>query len=322
MLIDRVAEALNLKSNAKRNFLLSVSGGADSTVLLYLLHELKKTYSGIRLRVFHVNFQLRGRDSIKDEKFVESLSKKLKISFSKIRVKKNIKTLGIQEWARKERLKASLRFASKYELVEAHHLDDQIETFFLRLLRGAGVAGLSCMTIKSLRGSRVVWRPLLKVSKVEILKYIKDKKIPFREDQTNKKDIYDRNWLRLKVLPLLYKKAPQFRDKLDNLIEELQEIQAEKKKNHLTNRSMAVKSKEELDWVVLKGWSGLQRKSFIHSYFQEDLGIFLSRQQILTLDQKLAEGESFSFNAPKGIIIRGFKPSRQYPTGKLKIQNS
>lgn len=186
------------KISKKNTFLLAISGGLDSMVLLDLFQK-----SQFKFTVAHVNFGLRGIDSDLDEKLVEDFCKKNHITYfckkvEAIEFKKNRNST--QMIARKIRYDyfAQLRKTNKIDyLVTAHHQNDQIETFFIQLFRGAGIKGLSGMNLLK----DEVFRPLLNVSREQILSYATQNQIVWREDASNFKTDYLRNKIRLELLP-------------------------------------------------------------------------------------------------------------------------
>ncbi|MBN8555272.1 MAG: tRNA lysidine(34) synthetase TilS [Deltaproteobacteria bacterium] len=316
-------DQLCLKASEKRSFVISVSGGLDSTVLAFALSQLRERFE-LELNLFHINFQLRGKESMRDEDFVKKLSDKLKIPLHLFREKISSKT-AIQETARNLRLKRAANLLPEAEWVEAHQADDQIETFLFRMLRGSGLKGLSAMKALSLReiptGKRKVWRPLLRLSKKDLLQYAKKYRLKFCEDSTNKKDKYDRNWLRLKVLPLLEQRFPKVRDALSGLISEIQTLEADQEKKFFESEREVVKNPDSRTW----SWEKLQeletasRQRFLHTYFQRRLQLQLSRKQILDLENKILKGENFAFNAPKGVIVRGRRKSHSVKESHISL---
>ena len=188
--------------------LLAVSGGIDSVVMADLFHRAK-----INFVIAHCNFQLRGKESDSDEKFVEQLAKKYSVTFfatkfeTKIFSKAN--KLSTQEAARKLRYDWFEAVCTKHDIefiATAHHLNDSIETFFINLLRGTGIEGLKGIPIKN---GRII-RPLLKFTKTEIETYAQKRKLKHREDSSNKEDLYLRNKIRHQLNPLLNNLNPRF----------------------------------------------------------------------------------------------------------------
>lgn len=181
---------------------IGVSGGPDSVCLLNLLFELKEKYE-LDLAVAHVNHGLRGKDSDSDEKFVAELAKRYDLPF----VLKKVKT------APKANIENGLRDI-RYEFFEearkvngfdaiavAHNMDDQVETFLMRLIRGSGLLGLRAMQFKN--GNII--RPLLGTSRKEIIEYLKSNKLEFRTDKTNSETVFLRNKIRNRLIPYLEK---------------------------------------------------------------------------------------------------------------------
>ena len=189
-------------------FLLACSGGIDSIVLWHLCDRL-----GLQFEVAHCNFNLRGEESDADAQFVKDLAeRKNKILHIKSFDTANYCTsnkLTIQEGAR------ALRYAWFHSLlvahglgftVTAHHLDDQLETFLINLIRGSGLDGLSGIPAKTPE----VMRPLLLFTREEIASYAAQNDLQWREDSSNAEDKYLRNRLRSAVLPALRGSDPRF----------------------------------------------------------------------------------------------------------------
>jgi tRNA(Ile)-lysidine synthase len=197
-----------------QKILVAVSGGLDSMVLLYMLKEL----AGARrwkLAVAHFNHRLRGTASDKDETFVRKSAAKmgLPVFVGDADVQKVAKTekASIEMAARGSRHEFLARTAGQHRMTAialAHHADDQVELFFLRLLRGAGGSGLGGMHWRSPSpvDSRVsLVRPLLDIPKVALEEFARLHRIRYREDATNRSLDYLRNRIRHELLPLLQK---------------------------------------------------------------------------------------------------------------------
>ncbi len=185
--------------------LIACSGGPDSVALLHLLYELRHKYN-LDLSLAHVNHNLRGRDSNRDEMFVRGLAKEmvlpiyLKSVNLKILAKKE--KLSIEEAARKVRYEFFDELAKKHKIdriATAHTKNDQAETVLMRLLRGAGASGLAGIPVK--RGKII--RPLLSTTRDEILNYLRQNKIAYRIDKTNLQVDFLRNRIRNRLLPQL-----------------------------------------------------------------------------------------------------------------------
>ena len=178
-------------------FLLAVSGGADSMVLLDLFKN-----SGIKFQVAHINYHFRGEDSDLDQKLVEDYCKTFKIPFHLRDVTKVEKAAmtSLQTWARDLRYRffnEILKNEGLNYMVTAHNLNDQLETFIINLSRGSGIKGLSGIPANE----NNIIRPLLNFSKEEIYRFARQEGIKFREDKSNKKNDYLRNKIRNEIVP-------------------------------------------------------------------------------------------------------------------------
>ena len=188
--------------------LLTVSGGVDSMVLMSLCVN-----SGYRVGVAHCNFQLRGKESDEDEILVQEHARKYGIECHD----KRFDTTAEMELTGESMEMAArrLRYTWFHELCQkhgytviavAHHIDDSIETFFINLLRGTGLRGLTGIHKQV---GRVV-RPLMFATRKEIMDYALHKHIPFREDSSNKSTKYLRNKVRLGLTPRIREINPRF----------------------------------------------------------------------------------------------------------------
>ena len=203
---------------------VAISGGVDSIVLAHLLHKCECNIS-----LLHCNFNLRGTESDGDQFFVEQLSKRLKVPYhtkgfnTESYCKKN--KLSIQEAARNLRYEWFNEVANNYNLdfvATAHHADDNLETFFINLLRGTGIEGLTGIPKQNAN----IVRPLLKFSKKDILNYAKQNDLEWREDASNKEKKYVRNKLRHDVIPVLKEIQPAFLQNLESTLTYLQQSNA------------------------------------------------------------------------------------------------
>jgi tRNA(Ile)-lysidine synthase len=216
-LLSRVEESIRAKKLFREGeaILVAVSGGLDSMVLLHVLARLAPGH-GWRLAVAHFNHQLRGRSSDTDQRLVERAAKKLGLPLivgsADVRAHASAKGTSIEMAARELRhdFFAKTALSRKIRVIAlAHHADDQVELFFLRLLRGAGIEGLAGMkwSNPSPANSRIALaRPLLGESKSSLQVWAVLEKIPFREDATNALLEIRRNRVRHELLPLLAEK--------------------------------------------------------------------------------------------------------------------
>ena len=194
--------------------LVAVSGGADSMVLLHALHSLAPIYCW-EISIAHFNHRLRGRASNADDKLVRQTAAKLRLKFfsggGDVKKFSESSKISIEMAARKLRhgFLAQIAHENKIPTIAlAHHADDQVELFFLRLLRGAGGEGLAGMKWKSPSPADkniCLARPLLGCAKNELLEFARENKIRFREDASNNSADFLRNKIRHELLPLLKK---------------------------------------------------------------------------------------------------------------------
>ncbi|HTN68429.1 MAG TPA: tRNA lysidine(34) synthetase TilS, partial [Dysgonamonadaceae bacterium] len=207
----------------KSKVVVGLSGGPDSMVLIHVLMQL-----GYECVAAHCNFHLRGEDSNNDAKFVGkwcddqniplvavdfdtyayAIEKKISIEMAARELRYN--------WFEKVRLEQSADVVAV-----AHHKDDSVETVLINLIRGTGIKGLTGIPNKN----KHVIRPLLAVSRFEIMEYLSSNHIPYVIDHTNEEDIYTRNTLRLKVLPILETLNPSVNNSIIRTTENLKEVE-------------------------------------------------------------------------------------------------
>lgn len=204
-LIKKIQNAANLVNLWEKDskIIVGVSGGPDSVCLLDMLTKISQKYE-IKLYVAHINYGLRGKDSDRDEKIVEELAGKHELGLSVLKVKKFKKENINEENLRNIRYDffEKIRKELNYDLIAvAHNQDDQVETFLMHLLRGSGLQGLSGMKYKN---GKII-RPLLGISRKEILEYLKENKLKYGIDKTNKMNMFFRNKIRNKLIPQLEK---------------------------------------------------------------------------------------------------------------------
>jgi len=201
--------------------LLAVSGGIDSVVMLDLFEKL-----GVNYAIAHYNFKLRNDESDDDEKLVKELAKKYKVDVfadscdTKEFARNN--GLSIQEAARDLRYTWFNKICKEnnYSLIAvAHNNDDNIETFFINLFRGAGVKGLKGIPVKR----QNIIRPLMFATRAQIEKYAHANNLVFREDSSNKSDDYLRNKIRHHLIPVIEEISPGFDYAINKSIDNLNE---------------------------------------------------------------------------------------------------
>ncbi|MFT7611375.1 MAG: tRNA(Ile)-lysidine synthase [Parvicellaceae bacterium] len=196
-----------------KRFLIAVSGGIDSMTLLNACIKLR-----LNVEVAHCNFQLRGYESDEDEKFIEEFCAHHDIKLHLVKFDtENEKVSGesTQMVARRLRYDWFDQITQNEKLdglLLAHHLDDQIESFFINFLRGTGVKGL--IGILPLNGNRI--RPMLNLTKNDIEQYANYLEMEYREDSSNTDFKYVRNKIRHHIMPLLKEIRPEIYDIFQN----------------------------------------------------------------------------------------------------------
>lgn len=236
--------------------LLAISGGIDSMVLWRLFEE-----AGLNYAVAHCNFHLRGDDSNQDEVFVKETANYLgvKIYTTHFDTQEYASAAGISiemaarqlryDWFEEIRREGNFRW-----IATAHHLDDMLETFFINLVRKTGIRGLTGIKPKS--GYLV--RPLLFTSRSEIEAYARSKEIEFRTDITNEDVVYQRNFIRHRIIPELEKLNPAFKNNLAETMENLR--QAEEFNDYETARQIRkISSPQNPDEITI---SSLVKQAF------------------------------------------------------------
>lgn len=202
-----------------RPVITGFSGGGDSVSLLYLLNRL-----GYKCIAAHCNFHLRGTESDRDEQFCRLFAEKYGIPFEKVDF--NTRSYAAQKHISVEMAARELRY-DWFETVRikhgaqaiavAHHQDDSIETMLLNMIRGTGIRGLRGIRPKN----SVIIRPLHCVSREEIIRYLEEQHIIYVTDSSNLSDEYTRNFIRLRLLPLMEEINPSVRQALARTSENL-----------------------------------------------------------------------------------------------------
>ena len=195
---------------AHRHILLAFSGGLDSTVLLHQLVLWREQQPDIQIRAIHIHHGL----SPNADGWVahcQRLCAQWRVPLLVEYVTLHDEGLGIEAHARQARYQAFREALRPAEvLMTAQHLDDQSETLLLALKRGSGPAGLSAMAEDSPFAATRLLRPLLNTPREQLLAHAQRYELTWIEDESNQDDRYDRNFLRLRVLPLLQRRWPHF----------------------------------------------------------------------------------------------------------------
>ena len=253
----------------EEKLILGISGGADSVCLMHVFLEL-----GYSFELAHCNFNLRGEESDADEYFVKDLAKEhqLKVHIkqfdtlvyaaeNKISTQMAARDLRYA-WFEKLRIKSSAKY-----LAIAHHANDDVETFFINLVRGSGLKGFLGIKEKN----NAIVRPLLSVSRLEIEQYLKDRGLVFREDSSNASVKYLRNKIRHELIPLLAQMNPSIQQTVKDemrILDGVAQIYASKVEEVRKDLT------QEKNGIVQLEISALLALNPLHSYLYELLSAY------------------------------------------------
>ena len=250
-------ELINTKNIFSKNetVVLALSGGVDSMVLFHILNT---SSLDLNVVVAHVNHNKR-IESHNEYKQIKLISEQNGIPFEGLLLDKDIKG-NFHEESRKQRYEFFYSIAKKHnstKIVLAHHSDDQLETVLMRLVRGSSFKGYS--GIKAVRAYKDITlvRPLLDVSKSEIMEYALDNSITFFTDESNKDSVYTRNRFRNEIIPLIKEENPNVRkqikqfsayiDMANEFIDKQRDLFIE---NHIVENSVDLAAFNQLDTIL------------------------------------------------------------------------
>lgn len=278
-------------------FLVAVSGGVDSMCLLYLFKKFN-----FDIEVAHINYHLRGQDSIDDEQLVAKFCSENQIPFHLYTVtERDQKPDGsIQVWARTLRyrfFRETMAARQLDYLCTAHHLNDQLETFLINLSRGSGIKGLAGIPND---GHHII-RPLLDFCKSEIYEYATQHQIPYREDISNQKNDYLRNFIRNEITPQLLQTNTQFLQNFNKSLHLLGEAQdfiqsqvavlleqltlKQTETVRILNRAAFTETSEFLQYQILSAWGFRDRKEYAKFFNAETGKRFISDSHIIIVNR-------------------------------------
>jgi tRNA(Ile)-lysidine synthase len=291
--------------------LVGCSGGLDSVALLFVLREISHDLP-FELGIAHVNHSLRGEESDRDEDFVKGLADRFSIlCYScKANVKDEARESGksLQHAGRDIRYRFFNEIANQLDfnkIAIAHNLDDQVETFLLRVVKGTGIRGLSSIQI---RRGRII-RPFLPIYRSEIETYVKTRAISFVEDSSNAKSVYERNFVRREILPVMEKLNPAAKDKIYALLHDLTLINTIFDRKAVEFLSGA-RNEEGSDIVIdvhsLKMLDEEVRRRVIANLLRERDPNFLPLREHFKLIEKILDGRrpNLSITFPRGNLVQ------------------
>ena len=300
----KVIEKIRDKKLIEKNdrLVLGCSGGPDSIFLLEVCLKLKEEYN-LTLALAHINHLYRGSEADRDENFVRSLGEKYNIPvFVK---RKSMENMAKEEKITLEEAGREIRYSFFDEVLEkingnkvalAHNLDDQIETFLFRMIRGTSLEGLE--GIKDERDNKYI-RPINEVFKQDIMNYLDENNIPYMIDSTNLENDYTRNSIRLDLIPFIEKRYnPKFKEKISNLLKEIREV------NEITEPDYTKYIKDNILSVTeLNKEKSNYIKGKIINYFLNKNSISVSRRKIENIINILCSGGSKKIKLDKDCTM-------------------
>ncbi len=316
---DEVRCFLKARSIANCRIHAALSGGADSAALLHALCALREEF-GIDLQAIHIQHQLRGEESLRDEQFCRAFCETLGIALTVV-------TCDVQSYARTHRL--SIETAARecrYEafsahcdgyVATAHTASDNLETILLRMTRGTGLRGLC--GIPPVRGQFL--RPLLRVTRAQVEEYVRNQGLSYVNDSTNAQDAYRRNFFRHHVVPRMQECNPSVEETCAAMAEDLRldedflELQAETAYAQALQPDGSLKGLETLHPAI-------RRRCAARLLETRRLS---NRQNILTVCRLLETGGSaeLTFAGTRAHVSRGVlwleTPAQESPRKPLKL---
>lgn len=291
-LIEQFQQQISRYQPNQNQFLIGFSGGLDSTVLLALFAKLREKQPHLQLRAIHIHHGL----SLNADVWAthcQSVCQQFAIPFilEKVQLKNG---MGIEAAARQARYLAIQRHIQTNELLAtAHHQQDQVETFFLALKRGSGVAGLSAMKAQNTIFNLRIFRPLLGFSRQQLVQYAQDNQLQWIEDESNQDNQYERNFLRNQVLPLFRQRWTYFDQAVQRSAqhcEEQQQLLTELLQAELQEHT----SKKDRTFSLehFSKWSSLKQKALLRLWLMELQQPMPSTKQLEQIIQDVIYAES------------------------------
>lgn len=325
--LERIKETIEKHSMFRggETVLIGLSGGADSVCLLTLLKKLSPAI-GIKLHAVYIDHGLRPNETEKEIAFLKDLtvSMEIPLTIKSADVKAHAKEHGMSKQESGRQLRYELFDLVSYEISATkvalgHNMDDQIETFFMRILRGSGPKGLSAIPPK--RGNII--RPLIETQRKDIEGFLEKEKIPYTEDSSNLKDDYLRNKIRHSLIPRLEELNPNLRETISKTVEIFREedryfetlvtktmMKLISRKNH-SSIELFLAPLETMDRVILRR---TLRRAVDETKGLREIG-FTHIEDIIGLIEKGRHGNRLYL--PKGV-----RAIKQYSTLKLTSEPS
>ena len=284
----------------RKDFAVAVSGGPDSLALVLLSEQYAKE-NGLKLTVLSVDHSLRP-DSKDEIKWVEKLMRRKKTKFACLKLKGKKPDSNIMAYAREQRYDLLTQYCKKSKipyLLTAHHLDDEIENFLMRLIRGSGIKGLSSSraSFKHKKSGVNIVRPLLSFSKKSLIKYLSLTKQNYVVDPTNKDTRFDRSRIRVLTTKLISEGLSKSR--FSNVIDNLKKAESaiESSLSGYGKNLIQIRDKSSLTISI---------KDFIKIPEEIQFRLFVKIVEYISKKKQKPRAKSIS-NLMKKIIRRDFK---------------
>lgn len=301
--------------------IIGVSGGADSMCLLFLLSDISDSL-GVKIKVLHVEHGIRGEASVKDAEYVENICDKEGIDCKVINIDASSyakdNSLTLEEAARILRYEAFEEYRQELtdnnehsvKIAVAHHMNDQAETVIFQMLRGSGIKGMGGMSPQR----ENIIRPLLCLSREEILIYLSENHINYRTDESNEDNAYSRNFIRNEILPKLKNIQPQAVSHISEMAEELRDVEKYlfKKAEEIYNRAVieaAANDRGDNELRLSIKVLAVEEEVLQRAVLRMAVGCFIpnrkdvSRTHFDSIKGLIEKGSGKSVNLPKGIVV-------------------
>lgn len=280
------------------HWIVAYSGGVDSCVLADILYKIKPSH--IKLSILHVNHGLGQQDAVNWANQAKDTANKMNAEFLTTEFNMDETETGLEEKARDLRYSFIEKNVTNNSVVfMGHHKNDQVETFLFRLFRGTGIKGLMAIPMKREIGVGTLFRPMLTVSRKEIVEYAVKEKMNWFEDDTNIDIQFSRNFIRHNVIPLLSSRWPKLIDQISSMTKKAQDsydLSVEIAEQDLEFISVKYKEKYEgIECSKLYSLSELRQKNVISYIFDKKLGISQESKNFSnTLNVLLSKTNDFS----------------------------
>ncbi|MDR0806158.1 MAG: tRNA lysidine(34) synthetase TilS [Enterobacteriaceae bacterium] len=284
-----VVAKIAAKIRHDRRILVGFSGGIDSSVLLHVLVSLRaQQYPDLQLRAVYIHHGL-SRHAQAWAEHCQAQCSKWQVELQVVHVHVDPSESGIEAAARQARYQAISDLMNDDEiLVTAQHQDDQCETFLLALKRGSGPAGLSAMPERMPFGVHQQVRPMLDISRPQIEVYAKEHRLTWVDDESNIDDRYERNFFRLRVLPVIQQRWQHF----PRMVARSASLCAEQENllDELLNPLLATLIFDDgaIDINGLQAFSAAKRRAILRRWFSQQHVTMPSQEQLEKLWHEVA----------------------------------